>query len=236
MRPARYLAVALTISCLPWAWLASAPASDPTAAPPNGESKIALVFTGGHDTNGIDRGRPVVLIAAALGVPEKVFRNAFQHVKPAPAGEQPDPAQVRLNKEALLQRLAPYGVTNERLDEVSNYYRYRPESGALWRHADAAGFATVRGCKIVAVTITKPGAGYSSPPLVSIRTGLTVYPMAALAFGTDLATNGSISKIKFTPLGDSREISNRIAPSDRIQAVNVQTQTQGVQDTPTPSH
>ena len=36
--------------------------------------------------------RPVVLIAAALGVSSDVFREAFSHVRPAPAGTRPDPA------------------------------------------------------------------------------------------------------------------------------------------------
>ena len=164
--------------------------------------KVALVFQGGHDTDPRDHGRPVALVAAALGVPPQVFREAFSHVHPAPAGEQPTQDEVHENKRQLLSRLAPYGVTNERLDEVSNYYRYRRESGELWRHADAVGYAMVAGCKIVSITITNPGAGYSSAPKVSLQTGLTVYPMALVFYGTDLARNGSISKIVTSAIGD----------------------------------
>ena len=84
------------------------------------EDKIQLVITGGHETDPRDRGRPVILIGNALGVTPEVFREAFSHVKPAPGGEQPDPAQVQRNKAALLKALGPYRVTNELLDRVSN--------------------------------------------------------------------------------------------------------------------
>jgi hypothetical protein len=206
------------------------------AISPFGGNKNPLVFSGGHDTAGVDRGRPVILIAAALGVSPQVFREAFRHVKPAPAGQQPDPAQVRLNKAALLQCLAPYGVTNDRLDEVSNYYRYRRESGELWRHVDAAGFAILRGNQIVSITITNPGAGYTSAPLVSLPVALTVYPMAVLAFGPNLATNGSISKTELNPINDMERHSSSSSSEGVIQDVHVQSHTQGIRDTTAPSH
>jgi hypothetical protein len=185
------------IACLALICFSSARADDPAASlPPSAESKIVLTFTGGHDTEGVDRGRPVILIAAALGVPPETFRDAFSHVKPAPAGEAPEPAQVRLNKAALMERLAPYGVTDERLNEVSNYYRYRRDRDELWRHLDAQGYATVQNGTVTAVTITNPGAGYSSPPTVSLPGMAHVSLTVVLSFGTDLSANGSISKIK----------------------------------------
>jgi hypothetical protein len=185
-----------------------------TAPPPApAELKVDLIFSGGHDTVGVDRGRPVILIAAALNVPPEVFREAFSHVKPAGPGQQPQEAQVRLNKQALMERLGPLGVTDDRLNEVSNYYRYRRESGELWRHADAAGFAVVRDNKIVSITITNPGAGYTTPPQVSLPVGITVYPMAVLAFGTDLAMNGSIAKIELNPIDDEEHAPSRILPA-----------------------
>ena len=202
--------------------LGAAFASLADAGSPSGSAtKIDLVFRGGHDIDPRDRGRPVVLIAAALGVPPAVFRDAFTHVRPAGSGQQPAPAQVRLNKQALLARLGPYGVTNERLDEVSNYYRYRRETGELWRHVDAAGYAFVQGGKIVSVTITRPGAGYTTAPVVSVPgVGLTVYPQAVLAFGTYLARNGSVSMIVTSPLGDNENVrlpSSYDIPEERIQ-------------------
>jgi hypothetical protein len=182
-------------------WTSSARSDE--NSPPANAIKVPLVFQGGHDTDAPDHGRPVVLIATALGVPPAVFRAAFSHVHPAPAGEQPDPDQVRRNKEALLSHLARYGVTNERLDEVSNYYRYRRESGELWRHMDAAGYALVKYGKLMNITITQPGAGYTTPPVVSIPgVGLTDYPLATLSFGGDLTTNGSVAAVVLSPLGD----------------------------------
>src|SRR5580700_7405375 len=86
------------------------------------EEKVQLTISAGHQTDQRDHGRPVILIAAALGVPADVFREAFTHVTPAPRGTEPDPAQVRRNKAALMGALAPYGVTNELLDRVSTYY------------------------------------------------------------------------------------------------------------------
>ena len=51
-------------------------------------------MTDGFPTNSVERGRPVGLIAAALGVPEAVFRAAFTKVTPAAGGHEPHPAQV----------------------------------------------------------------------------------------------------------------------------------------------
>ena len=45
--------------------------------------RIELNFTGGYDTDPRDHGRPVVLVAAGLGVAPEVFREAFSHVHPA---------------------------------------------------------------------------------------------------------------------------------------------------------
>jgi hypothetical protein len=190
---------------------------------PAGTMKVDLVFRGGHDTDPRDHGRPVALVAAALGVPPEVFREAFSHVHPAPPGERPEPAQVRRNKQALMEKLAPYGVTNDRLDEVSNYYRYRRESGELWRHVDAAGYAIVQGGKIVSITITNPGAGYTTPPVVSVPgVALTVYPLARLSLGTDLFSNGSIAGIEQAPIGDDKiiEIPKPIMPKIEVVPTN----------------
>ncbi len=175
--------------------------SDDNPTPP-GATKIPLVFQGGHDTDPRDHGRPVILVAAALGVPPQVFRDAFSHVHPAPAGEQPTPDEVHDNKRQLLSRLAPYGVTNERLDEVSNYYRYRPESGQLWCHVEAAGYAVVGPeDTVIRVVITNPGSGYTTPPNVDVggRLNFGSSFTAILSFGTKLDTNGSISSIEAAP-------------------------------------
>ena len=89
------------------------------------ETTVPVTFSGGHETDPQDHGRPVGLVAAALGVKPEVFRQAFSGVTPAKNGK-PSPEEAQRNKAALMKVLGPYGVTNERLDEVSNYYRYQP--------------------------------------------------------------------------------------------------------------
>jgi hypothetical protein len=158
-------------------------------------TRVPLVFSGGHETVGVDRGRPVILIASALKVPPEVFRQAFANVHPAPAGQEPEPGQVRQNKEVLMMALSPFGVTNERLDEVSNYYRYRRQSGELWRHTEAEGYAEIEGGTVARIVITRPGSGYSSPPTVTIAEMPGLSLSAHLAFTSNLAENGSIKDI-----------------------------------------
>jgi hypothetical protein len=92
--------------------------------------------------------------------------------------------------------LAPYGITNERLDEVSNYYRYNGAKGEVWARTLATATATVTAGVVTGVTITNPGAGYSSIPTITV-TGPngTVTATATIAYTTDFTTNGSISAI-----------------------------------------
>ena len=165
-----------------------------TTKPGLGDARAPVTFTGGYDTDPRDHGRPVILVASALGVTADVFRDAFSHVTPAADGRAPEPEQVRKNKRALLDALSKYGVTNDRLDEVSNQYRYRPGHGELWRHTPAAAVATVRSGVVVAITVTDPGSGYTTPPTVSVP-GAKVNATATLAFGKDFKTNGSIKEI-----------------------------------------
>src|SRR4051812_3136176 len=75
------------------------------------ETQVPVTFSGGHDTDPKDGGRPAVLIAAALGVKPDVFREAFRGVTPARDG-RPTGEDTRRNKEALLKVLGPLGVTN----------------------------------------------------------------------------------------------------------------------------
>ncbi|HSU67357.1 MAG TPA: hypothetical protein VLJ39_10825 [Tepidisphaeraceae bacterium] len=167
-----------------------------TGAKNKDEVKMPLIFKGGYDTDPRDRGRPVVLIAAALKVPDEVFRETFTHVKPAgPGSGGPTDAEARKNKAALMKGLAPYGVTDERLNEVSNFYRYSRGKGEMWRNAPAEGYATVRDGVVTGITITNAGYGYSSEPKVSV-TGLEAVELkSALAYGTDFKRNGSVQQI-----------------------------------------
>ena len=168
--------------------------------PAQSPQRIPVTFTGGYETDPRDRGRPVILIAAALNVSAPVFREAFSHVKPASGGREPEPEQVRLNKSALMHALAPLGVTNERLDEVSNYYRYSRERGdRVWRATPATAYATVVDGTVTGFTITDPGSGYSSAPAVSVPGFPNLKAQATLSFSTDLARNGGIQNLSAAP-------------------------------------
>lgn len=158
------------------------------------EKKVPVTFSGGHDTDRQDGGRPVVLVAAGLGVKPEVFREAFKGVTPARGGK-PSPGQVQNNKAALIKALKPHGVTNERLDEVSDYYRYRPEKGELWPTIAAKAHAVIVDGKIKEIVVTEPGAGYSSPPKVSVKGFAGQEFDVKLKFDKDLNQNGSISAV-----------------------------------------
>ena len=153
-----------------------------------------VVFTGGHETDAVDHGRPVVLIASALDVTPEVFRDAFSGVTPSKVGP-PSPSQARANKQVLMEKLGPLGVTNERLDEVSNFYRYRPQAGELWSHKPAVATATITDGKVTGFTIIDGGYGYSTPPKVQIAGHQGVRVEAELEFTTDLETNGRVKTL-----------------------------------------
>jgi len=163
------------------------------------DTKVDVTFSGGHDTVGEDRGRPIILIAAALKVPDQVFRDAFKGVHPAQTGGGPTDAEARANKQVLMAELSPYGVTDDRLNAVSNYYRYRRSAGEMWRNTPAKAYATVHNGVVTSVTITDAGSGYSSPPVISVPGVSNANLVPTLSFGTDFATNGSIKEIKVGP-------------------------------------
>lgn len=153
-----------------------------------------VIFRGGYETDRRDHGRPVALIAAALGVKTQVFRDAFSGVTPARNG-QPSGAEARANKDVLLRALGKYGITNERLDAVSNFYRYRPGAGSLWRHTPASAKAIVKDGKVTGFTITNSGSGYLTVPSVSVAGYGQVKVKAEIGFSKDLAKNGRITKL-----------------------------------------
>ena len=159
--------------------------------------QIPITFTGGHETDPRDHGRPVVLVAAALGVAPEVFRKAFSGVHPA-QGRGPTPEEAQRNKDALLSVLGPYGITNDQLDEASNFYRYRPESGRLWRHRDAEGIATVVDGKVVSIKLTQPGWGYSSAPVAQVVGFERVPIRVQVSYSKQFEKNGSITVLALT--------------------------------------
>lgn len=155
---------------------------------------VPVAFSGGHEIGRDDYGRPVVLIAAALGVKPEVFREAFSGVTPA-KGRGPSGEEARRNKDALMKVLKPHGISNDRLDEVSNYYRYRPQNGELWPTTAAKGYAVVEGGQIKKIVVTEGGSGYSSAPTVTVKGVKDVTLKVTLKYSTDFKKNGAVGSI-----------------------------------------
>jgi hypothetical protein len=153
-------------------------------------------ISGGHETNPIDHGRPVSLVAGGLGVKPEVFREAFSHVHPAPAGQEPDPEQVRRNKDALLSALGKYGITNDRLDEVSNRYRYNASRGEMWPTKAASVAAMFKKGRLTGFKVVDGGFGYSSPPKITLVGHPEMKIEAIVEYSTDLDRNGRISEVR----------------------------------------
>jgi hypothetical protein len=159
------------------------------------DKQLPLVFSGGHELGRNDYGRPCALMAAALGVTTEQFRQAFSGVRPA-RGREPSEEERRRNKDALMSVLAPLGVTNARMDEVANFYRFHPERGELWPHRDAQGYAVMDGGKVTRIVVTDGGFGYNTPPTVTIAELPAVKLEAKLAFDKDMKKNGAIGSVE----------------------------------------
>jgi len=100
--------------------------------------------------------------------------------------------------------LRPLGVTNERLDEVADYYRFRPQAGERWPTKPAKGYAVVEDGKVKKLVITDPGAGYNTPPRMTIAEMENVRVEAKLAFDKDLKKNGGIASAAGAPTETKR--------------------------------
>ena len=159
------------------------------------ETMVPVQISGGHDIGKNDYGRPVVLIAAALGVEPDVFREAFRGVTPA-RGRGPTGDEARKNKAALMKVLAPHGVTNDRLDEVSDYYRFQPQSGKIWTNKPAKAHAVVVDGKVVRIVVSEPGSGYCTPPKIVVPGYEKETFAAKLGLSKDLKKNGRIASIE----------------------------------------
>jgi hypothetical protein len=166
------------------------------AADGDNVTRVAVVFSGGFDTDPRDHGRPVNLVAGALGVPTEVFREAFSHVHPAgPDSGGPTREEARANKAALMAVLGKYGITNDRLDEVSNRYRYVRSHGDMWPTKAAVANALVANGVITGYEIVSGGFGYTTPPTVSVPNLKGEAPKVELSFSGDFQKNGTISAI-----------------------------------------
>lgn len=173
--------------------LASVASAEPI---PAGVTKVPVEFSQGHDTEPQDRGRPVILIASALGVKPEVFREAFSKVRPAGPGKAPEEHQVRENKKALMDALGKYGITNEKLDQVSNRYRYRKEREELWPVEPAVANALVKDGVVTGFEIIKGGSGYSSTPKVTVPGVKPFTAEVEVSYDKDFTRNGAVSTIK----------------------------------------
>jgi hypothetical protein len=167
------------------------------------ETEMPITFSGGHEIGRNDYGRPIALIAAALNVEPDVFREAFSGVTPA-HGRGPSQEEARRNKSALMKVLAPRGVTNDRLDEVSNYYRYQPQRGNLWRTTPAKAHAVVVNGKIRSIVVTEPGSGYCNPPEATVQGLENVTLKVMLHFDVDLRKNGGVASVEVAKASTSR--------------------------------
>jgi hypothetical protein len=166
------------------------------AADGDNVTRVPVVFSGGYDTDSRDHGRPVNLVAGALGVPPEVFREAFSHVHPAgPDSGGPTREEARANKAVLMAVLGKYGITNDRLDEVSNRYRYVRSHGEMWPTKAAVANALVANGVITGYEIVSGGFGYTTAPTVSVPNLKGEAPKVELSFGNDFEKNGSISAI-----------------------------------------
>lgn len=177
------------------AGLALGALSSASADEPKKPGRVPVTFSGGYETEPEDRGRPVVLVAAGMGVEPEVFREAFKGVRPAPAGTQPTEEQKRQNKRVLENALGKHGVDRDRIDEVSDYYRYNRGKGEMWRTKPAVAFALVQDGKVVGYEVVEAGSGYSSTPTITVPGVKDAPAKVELAFGKDLAKNGSIASI-----------------------------------------
>jgi hypothetical protein len=162
------------------------------------ETNVPLTFSGGHELGKNDFGRPINLMAAALGVTPDEFRKAFSGVTPV-RGRGPTGAEQRRNKEALMKVLGPLKVTNERMDEVANYYRFRPQKGELWPIKPAEAYAVVDGGEIKEIVVTTPGSGYNSAPKATIEGVKNVRLEAKVKYDADLKKNGGITAVELVP-------------------------------------
>jgi len=161
---------------------------------PTAERTVPVSFTGGFAIGANDYGRPVPLYAAMLGVTPTVFRAAFAGVRPDGA-HAPTGAQQQANKAALMSVLAAYDVTNDRLDEVANYYRFDSSRGQTWPQRSAHAEAVVSGGRVIAIRILDAGVGYTQAPTATVPGYPNATLTASVAFTSSFATNGHVSAV-----------------------------------------
>jgi Spy/CpxP family protein refolding chaperone len=174
----------------------SAPVAASTQPLAPGVKRLPVVFANGHDTVPVDHGRPVILIASALGVAPEVFREAFSHVHPAGPGRGgPTDAEARANKTALMNALGKYGITDERLNTVSNFYRYAAWEGGIWKNKPATANALVKDGAVIGYELTSGGYGYTTAPSISVPELPSAAARVEIGFSKEFETNGAVTAI-----------------------------------------
>lgn len=153
-----------------------------------------VILSGGYDTASDDGGRPVSLIAGALGIPDEVFRNAFSFVTPENMGHL-NRETAQNNKAQLLSQLSPYGISNSSLDTVTNRYRYPPGSNAIWEHTPATIAAVIEDGTLVGFEILDGGNGYTSEPRIRVRGFGRIAVDVTLSYTSDFTKNGALTAI-----------------------------------------
>ena len=92
--------------------------------------------------------------------------------------------------------LAPLKVTNDRMDEVANYYRFRPQKGELWPTKPAEAYAVIDSGKIKEIVVTEPGSGYNTPPKATIDGFKNIRLESKIKYDKDLKKNGGIESVE----------------------------------------
>jgi hypothetical protein len=185
----RLVAVLVTTTLLPGVAACGGSAGSASAT-----RTVAVTVSGGFVLGADDYGRPVPLYASMLGVTPAVFRQAFAGVRPDTAHD-PSAAQQQTNKGALMSVLAAYDVTNARLDEVANYYRFDGTRGQTWPHRAARVEAVVSGGRVVSVRILDAGAGCTQSPTLTVPGYPATTLTATVEFTRSFATNGQVAAV-----------------------------------------
>ena len=102
--------------------------------------------------------------------------------------------------------LAPYGITNERFDQVSNYYGYQSSLGQLWPTRPAKAYLVAGKDGGLRYVVTDGGCGYTSPPVISVPSISVAGGGATLSFSKDFNRNGSVTSISYSNSGILRGV------------------------------
>lgn len=153
-----------------------------------------ITISGGHETDDIDAGRPVFLIGSMLGITGEQFRDAFSYVTPEENGHLNDET-AQANKVKLLAQLEPYGITNDEINRVTDYYRYYPGDTNIWPYAHVVLDATISNGAVTSFEVTSGGHGYTSNVTIVVDGYGNIPVNATISYTDSFETNGAIDTI-----------------------------------------